>query len=325
MTNNRIKVTAAAKCEEGLRYTELVLFCTWCSCHSSRLEIWCLQLPLSLCQVLLNCRNTHCKVNVNNYTRTSPKRRGLGVEFRSRPLAGPLQNGLLRPCSVSTTTTCSSPSATTCISVSSLNLLLIASTGYIHASASLVTEQGNGNTAGAATGSPMEESCNSTSSKSNCASVLQKTIKDKLGHEHYLTPHCGPAVISLRASKFHSSNIQVHINLQPIDEAGVQEGKTMVTLIVDGGPDWSTTCNSLVNALFYMQLWRDNNLDVLVDTSYAARFSAFSPIEHLWSRLSKKLNGVTLSAVAPGDSKPPCKTSWISNSERSRKEGEVFD
>ena len=116
----------------------------------------------------------------------------------------------------------------------------------------------------------------------------------------------------------------MHIDdLQPIVQAGVQEGKTMVTLIVDGGPDWST--NSLVNALFYMRLWRDNNLDVLVVTSFAARFSAFSPIEHLWSPLSKKLNGVTFSPVAPGDSKPPCQISGISNSERSRKEGEVFD
>lgn len=79
----------------------------------------------------------------------------------------------------------------------------------------------------------------------------------------------------------------------------------MLILTVDGGPDWST--NSLVNALFYMRLWRDNNLDVLVATSFAACFSAFNPIEHLWSPLSKKLDGVTSSAVAPGDSSLPPK------------------
>ena len=83
--------------------------------------------------------------------------------------------------------------------------------------------------------------------------------------------------------------------------------------------DWSTS--SLVNALFYMRLWRDNRLDVLVTISIAARFSAFNPIEHLWSSLSKKLNGVNLSAVhvAPGDSKLPCQISGISNEERSQK------
>jgi len=85
----------------------------------------------------------------------------------------------------------------------------------------------------------------------------------------------------------------------------------VLILTVDGGPDWST--NSLVNALFYMRLWRDNNLDVLVATSFAARFSAFNPIEHLWSPLSKKLDGVTFSAVAPGDSKPPSQISGISD------------
>ena len=74
-----------------------------------------------------------------------------------------------------------------------------------------------------------------------------------------------------------------------------------------------------------MRLWGDNRLDVLVATSYAARFSAFNPIEHLWSPLSKKLNGVTLSAVAPGDLKSPCQISGISNEERSQKEVEVFD
>ena len=149
-------------------------------------------------------------------------------------------------------------------------------------------------------------------------------IKDKLGRNHYVTPHSGPALVSLRASRFHSSNIQAHIDdLQPIVEAGVKKGKTVVILTVDGGPDWST--NSLVNALFYMRLWRDTNLDVLVATSFAARFSAFNPIEHLWSPLSKKLNGVTFSAIAPGDSKPPCQISGISNEEKSQEEAEVFN
>ena len=256
--------------------------------------------------------------------------------------------------SASTSIPCSSASMVPSVNGSNLKLSLTASTGSTHASASLVIKQGNEKPDGATTDlsmedscssqsspshsdfsmedscnsqslpshsdSSVEDSCNSQSSRSHSASIQQKTIKDKLGRNHYLTPHSGPALVSVRASRFHSSNIQAHIDdLQPIVEAGVKQGKTVLILIVDRGPDWST------NALFYMRLWRDNNLDVLVATSFAARFSAFNPIEHLWSPLSKKLDGVTFSAVAPGDSKPPSQISGISDEERSQKEAEVFD
>ena len=40
----------------------------------------------------------HCKVNVNNSKEWHHLRRGLGVWFVPHPLAGPLQNCLLRPC-----------------------------------------------------------------------------------------------------------------------------------------------------------------------------------------------------------------------------------
>ena len=218
------------------------------------------------------------------------------------------------------------PSAVVAVIDRDKYLSLTASTGSTHASASLVIEQVHETKDGVTTDSSMEDSCRSQSSPSHSDSSMEdscgfwsspshsdssvedscssqsphshsaptqeKMVKDKLGRHHYLTPHSGPALVSLRASRFHSSNLQAHIDdLQPIVEAGVKKGKTVVILTVDGGPDWST--NSLVNALFYMRFWRDNNLDVLVATSFAARFSAFNPIEHLWSPLSKKLNGVT--------------------------------
>jgi len=74
-----------------------------------------------------------------------------------------------------------------------------------------------------------------------------------------------------------------------------------------------------------MRLWRDNKSRCPGGHLIAARFSAFNPIEHLWSPLSNKLDGVTFSAVAPGDSKPPSQISGISDEERSQKEAEVFD
>ena len=50
-------------------------------------------------------------------------------------------------------------------------------------------------------------------------------------------------------------------------------------LIVDEGPDWATT--SLNNIYFYYRFWRENDLDMLTVTSYAAGFSAYNSIEHL--------------------------------------------
>ena len=77
--------------------------------------------------------------------------------------------------------------------------------------------------------------------------------------------------------------------------------------MVAGGPDWNT--GSLLNNLFFFRLWRDAGLDMLVVCSYSARYSAYNPIEHLWSPLSKKLCGVQLSSKASG---LPCQIAGIS-------------
>ena len=81
-------------------------------------------------------------------------------------------------------------------------------------------------------------------------------------------------------------------DLTPILKAVVQEGRTVVTIIGDGGPDWSTS--SLLNALFFMRMWRECDLDILCVTSFAARYSAYNLIEHLWSPMSKRLTSVRL-------------------------------
>ena len=76
----------------------------------------------------------------------------------------------------------------------------------------------------------------------------------------------------------------------------------MVTVIADGGPDWST--GSLSNAIYYFRLWKGCNLDMLCITSFAARNSAYNPFEHLRAPLSQKqLSSVRLSPVAEGDEK----------------------
>ena len=161
-------------------------------------------------------------------------------------------------------------------------------------------------------------------SQSITSSTAPCMIRDSLDRPHFKVPHTGSTTVCVRSAKFHSSTCEMHIHdLKPILEAIVSEGKTIVTLIVDGGPDWSTS--SLLNALYFMRLWKACNLDMLCVTSFAARYSAYNPIEHLWSVLSKKLASVRLSAVATGDNKAPYYISGISEDQRKAKESQVFD
>ena len=146
-------------------------------------------------------------------------------------------------------------------------------------------------------------------------------LSDKLGRQHLKCPHTGPATVVLRSSKFHSSSIQVHA--KPLLEVVNSQGKTIVFAIVDGGPDWNT--GAIANALFFMRLWRDCNLDMLVCSSFAARFSAYNPIEHLWSPLSKHLTSVRLPAVDGEDEHAPCRIGGLSTEEKRSKEARVFD
>ena len=166
----------------------------------------------------------------------------------------------------------------------------------------------------------MQEITVSTSS----TAPSQTTAKDSLNRPHFKVPHTGPTTVCLRSARFHSSTCETHMHdLKPVVEAVVSEGRTVITLIVDGGPDWST--NSLLNAMSFLRLWKSCNLDILCVTSFAARYSAYNPIEHLWSVLSKKLASVKLSAVADGDAKAPYYLSGITEEQKKAKEAEVFD
>ena len=83
--------------------------------------------------------------------------------------------------------------------------------------------------------------------------------------------------------------------LQPIVN---YENRGAVTIIYDGGPDWSTKFTP--NLINYGQLWSimvnygSLNLDVLILTCYAPGHSRFNSIEHCWAPLSRMLTGVTL-------------------------------
>ena len=60
-------------------------------------------------------------------------------------------------------------------------------------------------------------------------------------------------------------------------------------------------------------------------STYAARYSAYNPIEHAYSRLLSLLAGVVFSPKLEGDSKPPCDQRNLSPKEIKEKEYAVFD
>lgn len=154
-------------------------------------------------------------------------------------------------------------------------------------------------------------------------SSSEATELDKLGRPHLPRPRTGPAKVILRSTKFSHSSSQVHANdLRLILEAEVQKGKTVAFILTDNGPDWQTS--SLCNLLYFMRVWRDTGLDMLLLCSFAARHSAYNPIEHLWSPLSKHLAGVILPAKLPGEDKAPCQQR-LTEAEQRQKEAKVFD
>ena len=145
---------------------------------------------------------------------------------------------------------------------------------------------------------------------------------DKIGRKHYQRFTSGPALLTLRACKFVHSTAATHINdLKPIIEALKNEGKGIFFIKVDNGPDWNLL--NLVNELYFFRLWRDLGLDVLGIVSYAAKYSAYNNIEHLWSPMSRKLSSVVLPSVLEGDDLPPYKQTDLSKQEIVEKEAEV--
>ena len=142
-----------------------------------------------------------------------------------------------------------------------------------------------------------------------------------IGRVHLPTPHTGPVSLHLRATKYHPSTIATHINnLHNI----LKEGKKAACIILsDGGPDYSPS--NVVNSLFYFRLFQELNFDLLSVSTYAARYSAYNPIEHAWSPLSNLLAGVVFSPKLEGNSKPPCDQRNLSASEIKEKEYAVFD
>ena len=95
-------------------------------------------------------------------------------------------------------------------------------------------------------------------------------------------------------------------------------------LLSGEGPDF--TPNSVLSSILFFCLFREVNLDLLSVSTYAARYSAFNPIEHLWSTLSNKLAGAVLPLKLDGECQPPSQQSGLSKETKvEEKEKVLFD
>ena len=149
--------------------------------------------------------------------------------------------------------------------------------------------------------------------------------RDELGRERISWPRTGQLSVYLYASLFHSSTSALHAShlgeiLKPIVE---RENKGAVTIICDGGPDWSTKFTP--NLINYGRLWKNLKIDVLVLTCYAPGHSRFNPIEHCWAPISKKLTGATLPISVSEDVPSPWEDNTLLEEEIIKNKGEVLD
>ena len=98
----------------------------------------------------------------------------------------------------------------------------------------------------------------------------------------------------LRAQSFHPTTVATYVtNLLQILKPHIKlHGTSSFMLLSDGGPDFTPIF--VLNSIFFFHLFKELNLDLLSVSTYAARYSAFNLVEHLWSTLSNKLSGVVL-------------------------------
>ena len=151
------------------------------------------------------------------------------------------------------------------------------------------------------------------------------TIQDNLGRIHLLTPYSGPVHLKLRSNKYHHSTIVTHVTdlYKILQERINTTNRNCFMTLSDGGPDFTPA--SVVNMLYFFRLFKRLKLDLFSVFTYAARYSAFNAMEHVWSPLSNKLAGVLFNPKVEGESKAPCQQSGLSAESLKEKEFVVFD
>ena len=85
---------------------------------------------------------------------------------------------------------------------------------------------------------------------------------DKMGRLHYNCERSGPVYIFCRSVLFHPSSAFTHKqDLCQLADIAMTEGKSILTVVVDGGPDWTLKSMSTIMAMG--RVWKDKDLDGL--------------------------------------------------------------
>ncbi|XP_071949802.1 uncharacterized protein [Antedon mediterranea] len=149
-----------------------------------------------------------------------------------------------------------------------------------------------------------------------------ENTSDKHGRKELKVHRSGPVTIVNRGP-MTKCTIASHINdLLPLVINEVHNGKTIVSIIADGGGDFNTGHHT--NLLYYARLFRKTALDALIVTAYAPGQSAFNMIEHVWGACTAALTSVSIPDKLPGETLCPWQQG-LSEDEQQQKECRMYD
>ena len=125
--------------------------------------------------------------------------------------------------------------------------------------------------------------------------------KGRLAWETACYGKSGELFVFNRARRFQKSSGMSHANdlHHLLHNEAATGGKKAILLVTDNGLDWNPRLMQTFYAL--RRLWRDLQLDGLVQVTYAAGYSRYNMIERAWP-----------SVVAVGRCYASCHTSWRS-------------
>ena len=151
----------------------------------------------------------------------------------------------------------------------------------------------------------------------------EKLKHDGLGRLHLDTPYSGPTRLMIRSHKYNSTTVATHVTdlyniLKPC-----KDEKSIYMFLANEGPDFNPS--HIANSLFYYRLFKKLDADMLDFMTYAARYSAFNPIEHCWSLASNHLAGVVFSPFVDEDTVALALQSGLDEEIRKQTEKVIFD
>lgn len=141
---------------------------------------------------------------------------------------------------------------------------------------------------------------------------------------HIDYPNTGKLFLNFWPSEFYVASAESHYN-DLIEIISSETDASDIFLITDQGPDYN--CQSWLTFYHMGCLWRDTGLSSLILSGFAPHFSAYNPIERVWSHVGKNWAGTVTSATPnpDGSGTPPFANSKISPEERLRQEVLIFD